>query len=110
MNRPCDRCGAMPEFGNEDNNFAEFSFASTVLAWLCFDCRKDWIRVFVKSPLKQALETAQFKIEFFEGSLGLENSPNLTEGLGYLQERQSIEKQLNTLAEKWLRSVTGLEL
>lgn len=106
MTRPCDRCNIGADY--EDDNFtrsAEFSFANSMLAWLCLDCRKDWMRVYTGNPISIELETNQFEAEYYHALLQGDKPPSLEEGKAILKTRQDIEKRLNKLANDWMRSV-----
>lgn len=106
MTRPCDRCNIGADY--DDDNFtrsAEFSFANSMLAWLCLDCRKDWMRVYTGNQISIDLETNQFEAEYYHALLQGDKPPSLEEGKTILKTRQDIEKRLNKLANDWMRSV-----
>lgn len=106
MSRPCDRCNIGADYDDDNmTRSAEFSFANSMLAWLCLDCRKDWMRVFTSNQISIDIEINQFESEYYHILLQGDKPPSLEDGLVILKTRQEIEKRLNKLANDWMRSV-----
>ena len=106
MSRPCDRCNIGSEYDEDTTKCVEYSFASTVISWLCLDCRKDWVRQYTLSPLHTDLENLEFRLGYHNslvenGNLQQEES-RLEYGLSILLERQELINKMNRFAYDWL--------
>lgn len=106
MSRPCDRCNIGANYDDDTTKCVEYSFASTVLAWLCIDCRKDWARSYTLSPFNTDLENLEFKLAYHNtlvenGKIDVAEA-SLQYGLEVLKARQELVKKMNRFAHDWL--------
>lgn len=108
--RPCDRCGA-GTFDHDEYNekiiehplCSEFQMAYGVIAWLCLNCRKDWLKVIEKQSLNTQFTEAQFRLEFWRARVGSNTPEDAVEvGLQLVRNVAQIERQISLLAHEWL--------
>ena len=110
--RPCERCGA----GTIDNDYsseviispmcAEVHLANGSVAWICFDCRKEWHHVLNSSELRKQYEEASFRYEFWKDTLSeLTATEDLEYGLSLYRHVSELANEITKYANKWLAGV-----
>src|SRR6478609_4036101 len=76
--RPCDRCGcgvqSYEELNQQQPLCCEFQLGYGFIAWLCFECRRDWVGVFDASKLSEQYAEKAFELEFWNARIG-ESTP-----------------------------------
>lgn len=108
--RPCDRCGAVEEdeFDSESDSYhpmcVESAIAYGVLAWLCFDCRKSWHKLYKSQHLTKEYSEASLKFEFWKSQVSAGRESNIDEGLTLWKNLDLLEIKLNNFANEWLIS------
>lgn len=109
--RPCDRCGcgeAIDEYAitqPQQPLCCEFQLGYGVISWLCFNCRRDWIKVIDSSHLLEKYGELSFRLEFWRLCLG-PSSPDSEEerGLSLHRDLNSCEKEIKEFAYQWIIS------
>ncbi len=70
MSKPCGRCGAGDsEYGDQPAYCAEVEVAFGLLAWLCFDCRKEYHRFAKSHPLNKEYGVALLSLEYWRDTI-----------------------------------------
>ncbi len=108
--RPCDRCncGGSATYeleGQQQPLCYEFQLGYGIISWLCFDCRRTWIKVMEASKLSDLYQEKAFELEFWKSRVG-ESTPaaELSTGLGLYRELCELEKRVKNFATGWLEA------
>lgn len=105
--RTCERCGC----GSDDDAdmerpepmCAEVQLAFGLTSWVCFDCRKDWHRIFKEHPLNRKYSHATLRLEFWKARVGQGTSPEeVEEGIELYDAVEDLELEINRAANEWL--------
>ncbi|MHA2401347.1 MAG: hypothetical protein ACXADH_00030 [Candidatus Kariarchaeaceae archaeon] len=107
MSKPCGRCGAGDsEYGDQPAYCAEVEVAFGLLAWLCFDCRKEYHRFAKSHPLNKEYGEALLRFEFWRDHLP-ETTPRdiaIEEGIALWNKVDDIQLKVNEVANQWMIS------
>src|SRR4051812_8674224 len=105
--RPCDRCGCGDTTpygdGQQQPLCCEFQLGYGIISWLCFDCRRAWIKIMEANQLGQQYSEKAFELEFWKNRVG-ETTPEseFTRGLQLYRELCDVEKRIKNFATGWL--------
>lgn len=104
--RPCERCGAgESEFSDQYPPMCgETHLAHGIVAWICFDCRRNWQRTILDNPL--TFDYARLELEFDFWQWKAKKTPTddvLAYGKGLLEQMTKIESDVNHHAIDWLQ-------
>lgn len=108
--RPCDRCGA----GTFDTDYtedksvitpmcAEVHITSSVITWLCFNCRRAWHRTIDEHSLAIEYEESSFIFENWKIRVNKDTTDaEVEKGLELYRKMNNLERQINNFANEWL--------
>lgn len=107
MERACERCGADDTSDYESDNrpaamCGEIQIAYGVIAWLCFDCRKQWHAKIRNEMLSKQYSETTLRFEHWKAVVAAKGDGDIEEGLGYWRQLDQLETKLNALAHEWL--------
>jgi len=100
--RCCERCGDGDNMERPEPMLAEVHLAFGVVCWICFNCRKDWHRMFKEHPQSKVYTHAQIKMELWKTRCDLGKIDKPDEGIKLMDEIEDIEIEINQLANAWL--------
>lgn len=101
--RKCDRCPADDSYENQSSLCAETQLAYNTVAWLCLECRHEWLGIVKRHPIAKRYSEAAFRLEYYKTKLGATGEGTLEDGLALWRELDDLETQLIAMAEKWLK-------
>lgn len=120
MGKPCGRCGAGDsEYGDQPAYCAEVEVAFGLLAWLCFDCRKEYHRFAKSHPLNKEYGEALLSLEYWRDATESERSMDedlerlkidykgksqLQKGIALWNNVDDIQNKVNEVANQWMIS------
>ena len=107
--RPCERCGvtlnleySIQSANSYDPMCMEVVLAYGILAWLCFDCRKDWHKVYKSHRLSKEYSEASIRLEHWRSLLTAGKDVQIDDGIKLWSNIDSLEMRLNNYANEWL--------
>ncbi|MDB4490049.1 hypothetical protein N9045_00890 [bacterium] len=120
MSKPCGRCGAGDsEYGDQPAYCAEVEVAFGLLAWLCFDCRKEYHRFAKSHPLNKEYGEALLSLEYWRDATESERSMDedlerlnidykgksqLQKGVALWNKVDDLQNKVNEVANQWMIS------
>jgi len=120
MSKPCGRCGAGDsEYGDQPAYCAEVEVAFGLLAWLCFDCRKEYHRFAKSHPLNKEYGVALLSLEYWRDTiespsiedrdmerlnLDMKGKSPLQIGIALWNNVDDIQNKVNEVANQWMIS------
>tara|TARA_R110000751_G_scaffold284624_3_gene388606 strand:+ start:2415 stop:2765 length:351 start_codon:yes stop_codon:yes gene_type:complete len=110
MSKPCGRCGAGDsEYGDSHAYCGEVEVAFGLLAWLCFDCRKEYHRFAKNHPLNKEYGEALLRLEYWRdiASSGMLNEPPdiiIDKGIKLWNNVDDLQAKVNEVANQWMIS------
>lgn len=106
MSKPCGRCGAGDaEYGETPAYCAEVEVAFGLLAWLCFDCRKEYHRFAKNHQLNKQYGEALLRLEFWRDTISPDTPPEEIEvGIKLWNIVDDLQSKVNDVANQWMIS------
>lgn len=101
MDRPCERCGNVSDISNY-LMCQEIVMAHGVVAWICFDCRKEWHKVSKNQKLSVEYSEASLRFEYWKSKLVACGEGSFEDGLEAWRALDKLEIKLSSLASQWL--------
>lgn len=102
INRPCDRCDAVNDF-NSHILCREYQLTQGIVAWLCIECKKNWLSKIDNWPGMKEYDDALFKLEAWKSSVHNNYSEEFVDqGLQINREVLELEKAIYKIANSWL--------
>jgi hypothetical protein len=107
MDRACERCGAIDgsDYDSDDRPAAmcvEIQIAYGVMAWLCFDCRKQWYSKIRSEMLSKQYSETTLRFEHWKALVAAKGKGDIEDGLNLWRQLDELENKLNALAHEWL--------
>jgi|19_taG_2_1085344.scaffolds.fasta_scaffold01462_2 hypothetical protein len=101
--RTCERCGTGGDELKPNPMCGEVQLAFGLVTWICYDCRKDWHRMFKSHKLQATYSEATLRLEFWKARIGETTSKEeIDEGIKLLKTVDNLELQVNEVANAWL--------
>jgi len=107
----CERCnaGGNESYQDSDPRCGEIQLAYGFIAWLCFSCRREWIR---KQRLHEAtarFSEASLRLEHWKAQVSATGKADIEDGLRLYKNLDMIEREMLHLAEQFMETGNGTD-